>query len=508
MISDLTICVTNDTASGNSMALYVKDVLGAAFYGQFSGFQSAVSSLYERKDDVVMMPLVEWTSHIVLVWVVGLLLGWMLPRPKAYGASAGKVPIRLWFGRLAIVWNALLLVREVWYRFCRPGTFRAIIRAVYVSLRKGMSFRDAWTVACKESRDGRCFGQRQGCKQLSSLNDIADPLQWYVSQSDLAQFKESVDTEHGGVWEKMFEKSWEGCTYVAWRRRRPNGKTEYKSVTVAENATCNEFMDFYLDDDTRPKWDGLISKHELLESAHSFDSRCQVVRWIRSFPFAFISDREYVIARRIFHGDEGEMYGITKSVEHPAAPHEQGIVRMHDFYSMWRSRTVPCPSGSGRPACETTLLHYEDFGIPENLARFAVRHGMGGFVSNMVPHMNAFVQERRTRCKPYEADPQAYGHSIRPKFPQCMSRQGREGDVSSTNASEEAPNREPSSGGIHRSKSARSISCMVLATGIAWAISRHDQDGHSHYKKRHHINHRRRNHRHLYSHMLHNVHHD
>ena len=33
-----------------------------------------------------------------------------------------------------------------------------------------------------------------------------------------------------------------------------SGKTEYKSVTVAENATAEEFMDFYLDDPSRHTW--------------------------------------------------------------------------------------------------------------------------------------------------------------------------------------------------------------------------------------------------------------
>lgn len=33
-----------------------------------------------------------------------------------------------------------------------------------------------------------------------------------------------------------------------------SGKTEYKSVTVADNATAEEFMDFYLDDPSRPTW--------------------------------------------------------------------------------------------------------------------------------------------------------------------------------------------------------------------------------------------------------------
>ena len=33
-----------------------------------------------------------------------------------------------------------------------------------------------------------------------------------------------------------------------------DGKTEYKSVTVADNATAQEFMDFYLDDPSRHTW--------------------------------------------------------------------------------------------------------------------------------------------------------------------------------------------------------------------------------------------------------------
>lgn len=31
-------------------------------------------------------------------------------------------------------------------------------------------------------------------------------------------------------------------------------KTEYKSITVAEDATAEEFMDFYLADPVRPTW--------------------------------------------------------------------------------------------------------------------------------------------------------------------------------------------------------------------------------------------------------------
>lgn len=89
--------------------------------------------------------------------------------------------------------------------------------------------------------------------------------------------------------------------------------------------------------------------------------------------------------------------GITKTIVHPRAVDNSRIVRMDVFYSMWRNRTIPCPEGSGRPACETILLHREDFKISEALARFAVRHGMGGFVKGLTGGARKFIDERRTR---------------------------------------------------------------------------------------------------------------
>ena len=56
--------------------------------------------------------------------------------------------------------------------------------------------------------------------------------------------------------------------------------------------------------------DSMISHTEVLENGPS-KQRCQVVRWIRQFPFVFISKREYVIARRVFK-QHGCIYGITK----------------------------------------------------------------------------------------------------------------------------------------------------------------------------------------------------
>lgn len=58
---------------------------------------------------------------------------------------------------------------------------------------------------------------------------------------------------------------------------------------------------------------------------------------------------------------------------------------------------MPCPKGTDRPACETVLLHREDFKIPEKMARFAVRHGMAGFVKKMSHGVHPFVEARRAR---------------------------------------------------------------------------------------------------------------
>ncbi len=59
----------------------------------------------------------------------------------------------------------------------------------------------------------------------------------YVGEQDLAEFKWTIDQngrpKGASDWEPMMEKQWPGCTYTAWRRTLPNGKSEYKSVTLS-----------------------------------------------------------------------------------------------------------------------------------------------------------------------------------------------------------------------------------------------------------------------------------
>lgn len=257
----------------------------------------------------------------------------------------------------------------------------------------------------------------------------------------------------------------------------------------------------------------MVYHHEVLEHG-DFSQRQQVVRWIRRFPFAFLSDREYTIARREAVEDDGSIYGISKvsmgmrimrNVEwcrlagswvrwglckgagvqggedrvmcvlgravlcdweahramavlsvlqflkpaalcllqckpglnshahvptrhltpppqavhdHPREYKDSSVVKMDVFWSMWRSRTVPDPWGADTPACETILLHHEQFKIPENLARFAVKHGMWSFVKKLASTVPTYVEARRKRGVGSEQqDSQAYGAGAVPNPP-------------------------------------------------------------------------------------------
>ena len=109
-----------------------------------------------------------------------------------------------------------------------------------------------------------------------------------MDEADLQFFKDRIEKEQPppGVtqWEPMMNKDFGDFTYTAWRRSLPvrqscsllpatavsersglilehlqDGKTEYKSVTIAFNATAEEFMDFYFDDNVRPNWVSILS---------------------------------------------------------------------------------------------------------------------------------------------------------------------------------------------------------------------------------------------------------
>jgi hypothetical protein len=377
----------------------------------------------------------------------------------------------------------------VWRLLTHPGTFHALVQAVATAARGGgwtfdwppggwasegggggggggggsSRFLDATgqPSAAAAASDSSVTSGGGGKDDAAAAPDSGaadtyygahpDPYwdRYLSAERELAFFKRrAVDggAEPGAsAWERMMEKDLPGrLRYTAWRRTLPDGKTEYKSVTVAPDAQPEEVMDLFLDDGYRREWDPMVVQSQVLEHGPDFFARRQqVVRWVRRFPFAFLSDRQYAIARCVVREpaalwrpsarltpdaavasldaptrSRDVLYGLTRSVRHPREDRAGRVVRMDVFWSHWRSRGVPCPWGSGRTACETVLLHHEQFKIPENLARFAVRHGMWGFVRSLGEKTAQFVRARRERgVAPDARDPLAYGAGAAPDPP-------------------------------------------------------------------------------------------
>ena len=178
---------------------------------------------------------------------------------------------------------------------------------------------------------------------------------------------------------------------------------------------------------------------------------------------------------------------------------------MDVFYSMWRCKNIACPWGTDKPAVETLLLHHEQFKIPENLSRFAVRHGMWGFVKKMSQSVPAFVADRRARgVSSDEADPNAFGAGFlpNPHMP-CISRRitgsslslsSMNGSCHSGSSSGSAEGSESGSdifGGGRGSRSTnklRGLAAIAIAGSVAILLNRKGGrssggDGHSHHSK-------------------------
>lgn len=49
-------------------------------------------------------------------------------------------------------------------------------------------------------------------------------------------------------------------------------------------------------------------------------------------------------------------------------------------------------------ACEVTLIHYEDMGIPKDVAKLGIRHGMWGTVKKLHSGMRAYQNARKSEA--------------------------------------------------------------------------------------------------------------
>ncbi|KAG5229483.1 START domain containing protein [Salix suchowensis] len=239
----------------------------------------------------------------------------------------------------------------------------------------------------------------EDCRSL--LNEEQSNVASKVTEEDLEHLYQLVEVKDGGpTWMHMMDRSTSTMSYKAWRRDPKTGPPQYRSSTVFEDASPEIVRDFFWDDDFRPKWDDMLLYSAILDECRTTGT--MLVHWVRKFPF-FCSDREYIIGRRIWESGRS-YYCVTKGVPSSSIPRRDKPRRVDLYYSSWCIRAVESRKGDGQlTACEVLLFHYEDMGIPWEIAKLGVRQGMWGTVKKIEPGLRAYQRTRasgRTLSRP------------------------------------------------------------------------------------------------------------
>ncbi|KAI4319941.1 hypothetical protein MLD38_033476 [Melastoma candidum] len=213
-----------------------------------------------------------------------------------------------------------------------------------------------------------------------------------LTKGDLKELWLLVEEKDGGPeWTHIMDRYTLTMSYQAWRRDPKMGPPQYRSRTVFEDASTELVRDFFWDDEFRPKWDEMLSYSATVQECPTTGT--MVVHWIRKFPF-FCSDRDYIIGRRIWECGRS-YFCVTKGVPCPTIPKRDGPRRVDLYYSGWCIRAVESGKSAGQmTACEVVLFHYEDMGIPNEIAKLGVRQGMWGAVKKIEPGLRTYQKLR------------------------------------------------------------------------------------------------------------------
>lgn len=87
-----------------------------------------------------------------------------------------------------------------------------------------------------------------------------------------------------------------------------DGPLKYFSVTTFENCSTELLKDFYMDNEYRKKWDKTLVAHEQLQIDEA--TGIEIGRTVKKFPL--LTPREYVLAWRLWEGDEKTFYCFSK----------------------------------------------------------------------------------------------------------------------------------------------------------------------------------------------------
>ncbi|GAB2247874.1 hypothetical protein Droror1_Dr00007756 [Drosera rotundifolia] len=344
------------------------------------------------KNPAIVETFVDILLCAVPIWLavmIGLLIGWSW-RPR----WTGLVFLGL-RSRLRYLWTAPpgFGARRVWIAFTALSVF-SVVRSLVGNLRrKGKEGKGRGGGGEPVVAEGSSRIEADERDVLDTSHGAAERVS-SVTENDLDHLLHLLEANDGEItWQSMMERSTTSMKYQAWRHDSENGPTVYRSRTVFEDATAELVRDFFWDDEFRTKWDPMLTYFKILEECPQ--TGLMVVHWIKKFPF-FCSDREYIIGRRIWEAGN-TYYCITKGVPYPSLPRRDKPRRVDHYFSSWIIKPVESRRGDGQlSACEVLLVHYEDMGIPKDVAKLGVRHGMWGTVKKLHAGMRAYQNQRKS----------------------------------------------------------------------------------------------------------------
>ncbi|KAK9087228.1 hypothetical protein Syun_029622 [Stephania yunnanensis] len=349
------------------------------------------------KRPVVIETLVDILLCAVPIWVavmIGMVIGWSW-RPRFTGlvflglrskfrflwtAPPGFGARRLWFAFTAL--SAFSVGRTVWSNFKGKG--------------EDSAGSGAAAAGSASPQDLGKVGERSSVVHLGCGTSNVEVEHDPITEKDLEHLLHLAEGKGGDItWQFMMERSTPNFACEAWRHESETGPTILRSRTVYEDANPELVRDFFWDDEFRVKWDSMLSYAKTLEECPHTGT--MIVHWIKKFPF-FCSDREYIFGRRIWESEK-TYYCVTKSVPYPGIPKRDKPRRVELYFSSWTIKPVESRRGNGHSsACEVTLVHYEDMGIPKDIANLGVRHGMWGTVKKFHAGLRAYQLERKSEA--------------------------------------------------------------------------------------------------------------
>ncbi|XP_042513427.1 uncharacterized protein LOC122088287 [Macadamia integrifolia] len=323
---------------------------------------------------------------VVPIWVavmIGLVIGWSW-RPR--WTSLVLLGLR---SKFRFLWTIPpgFGVHRLWLAFTALSAF-SVARRLWSNFKgKGEE-----STVSDSSTETAVLSKSSSSVDLTS--EVPEQEQDIVTEKDFQHLLYLVEGRDGDIsWQSMMERSTPNMQYHAWRHDPETGPTILRSRTVFEDATPELVRDFFWDDEFRLKWDPMLSYFKILEECP--DTGRMTVHWIKKFPF-FCSDREYIIGRRIWESRK-TYYCVTKGVQYSSLPKRDKPRRVELYFSSWIIKAVESQKGDGQlSACEVTLVHYEDMGIPKDVAKLGVRHGMWGTVKKLHSGMRAYQLARKS----------------------------------------------------------------------------------------------------------------